>query len=177
MSAHASACMPERLVSGKQAGKETPMRRLTNHTKTGLFLMEMILCLLFLGLACAICLRLFASAYLLREEARTNNHVEEILITSCELLESWDGDPASYSAGLVKAGLLPEEAKPEKNRIRAAFDRKWTPCPLSEGYYFLNAALSHGSYLNHLALSLQKSEDKDNLQELYHYEVDMPAAR
>ena len=46
------------------------MKNFTTHSKSGLFLMEMIFVLLFLGLTCGICVRLFAASYQSRQKAR-----------------------------------------------------------------------------------------------------------
>ena len=42
------------------------MKKITTHSKSGLFLMEMIFVLLFLGLTCGVCVRLFAASYMAR---------------------------------------------------------------------------------------------------------------
>ena len=46
------------------------MKKITTHSKSGLFLMEMIFVLLFLGLTCGVRVRLFAASYMARVHAR-----------------------------------------------------------------------------------------------------------
>ena len=154
------------------------MRRITSHAKSGLFLTEMIMCLLFLGLSCAICLRLFSAAYLLREEARTNNHIQELLITTSEILEGWDGDPDSFLRQLSTADLSitkafsesdltendPEKHTAFKGSFEASFSRKWVPSSQEKAYYLMKAVLEQAELENTLELSFYrvgKEKEKD----------------
>lgn len=57
------------------------MKKLITHSKSSLFLIEMILSILILALTCTICVRIFAAAKTQREEARELNHIQE-LVTS-----------------------------------------------------------------------------------------------
>ena len=52
------------------------MKKITTHSKSGLFLMEMIFVLLFLGLTCGVCVRLFAASYMARVHAREDSHIQ-----------------------------------------------------------------------------------------------------
>ena len=56
------------------------MKKITTHSKSGLFLMEMIFVLLFLGLTCGVCVRLFAASYMARVHAREDSHIQELQI-------------------------------------------------------------------------------------------------
>ncbi|MCR5557918.1 MAG: hypothetical protein K6F75_10210 [Butyrivibrio sp.] len=58
------------------------------NSRTSLFLMELIICILFFALASAVCLRLFSSAYLLAEKNSNLNHA---LIWSQNFSESFYG--------------------------------------------------------------------------------------
>ena len=83
------------------------MHRLTSHSKSSLFLMEMIICLLFFALTCSVCIRLFSVSYVNRHKARDLNHMQEYLTTCAELLESWDGSLEDYAALLEHTGASP----------------------------------------------------------------------
>ena len=133
--------------------------------------MEMILCLLFLGLTCAITLRLFAWAYVMRAEARANNHIQEMTITASEILECWDGSAESFLKALNKAGYevesgalwkeqeilteekgsLPENVEAEYV-FTAAYDRYWLPCSFEEGVYLMQGECRRDRYENTLDL-------------------------
>lgn len=54
------------------------MRKLYNHSKSTLFLMEMILSILILSLTCTACVQIFAAARNNREKARQYNHIQEL---------------------------------------------------------------------------------------------------
>lgn len=58
------------------------------NSRTSLFLMELIICIMFFALASAVCLRLFSSAYLLAEKDSNLNHA---LIWSQNFSESFYG--------------------------------------------------------------------------------------
>lgn len=78
------------------------MKKITTHSKSGLFLMEMIFVLLFLGLTCGICVRLFAASYTDRLKAREMDHIQELVTSAGEILEGTDGTAESFLA------LMPE---------------------------------------------------------------------
>ena len=49
--------------------------------------MEMIFVLLFLGLTCGVCVRLFAASYMARVHAREDSHIQELITSAGEILE------------------------------------------------------------------------------------------
>ena len=73
------------------------MQKLTSHSRSSLFLMEMILSILILALTCTACVRIFAAAKTQRQEARELNHTQELATCSGEALEGWDGELSSFS--------------------------------------------------------------------------------
>lgn len=73
------------------------MQKLTSHSRSSLFLMEMILSILILALTCTACVRIFASAKTQRQEARELNHTQELATCAGEALEGWDGELSSFS--------------------------------------------------------------------------------
>ena len=78
------------------------MKKITTHSKSGLFLMEMIFVLLFLGLTCGVCVRLFAASYMARVHAREDSHIQELSTMAVVILEGTDGTVQSWLA------LMPE---------------------------------------------------------------------
>lgn len=73
------------------------MQKLTSHSRSSLFLMEMILSILILALTCTACVRIFAAAKTQRQEARELNHIQELATCAGEALEGWDGELSSFS--------------------------------------------------------------------------------
>ena len=72
------------------------MKKITTHSKSGLFLMEMIFVLLFLGLTCGVCVRLFAASYMARVHAREDSHIQELITSAGEILEGTDGTVQNF---------------------------------------------------------------------------------
>lgn len=73
------------------------MQKLTSHSRSSLFLMEMILSILILALTCTACVRIFAAAKTQRQKARELNHIQELTTCAGETLEGWDGQLSSFS--------------------------------------------------------------------------------
>jgi len=63
------------------------MKKITTHSKSSLFLMEMILSILILALTCTACIRIFAAAKTQRKEARELNHIQELVTSAGETLQ------------------------------------------------------------------------------------------
>ena len=81
------------------------MKKITTHSKSSLFLMEMILSILILALTCTACIRIFAAAKTQRKEARELNHIQELVTSAGETLEGWtDSSPhlPGYSDSLQR---------------------------------------------------------------------------
>lgn len=68
------------------------MKHITSHSKSSLFLMEIIFSLLILSLSACICVQLFANAKLTRKQAREWNHIQELTVTAGEFLEGTSGE-------------------------------------------------------------------------------------
>ena len=92
------------------------MKKITTHSKSGLFLMEMIFVLLFLGLTCGVCVRLFAASYTARQKAREADHIQELVTNAGEILEGTDGTAASFLA------LMPEGVEDETTAADSTSD-------------------------------------------------------
>ena len=140
------------------------MRRTTSHAKSNLFIMEMILCLLFLSLTCSVCIQLFTAAYMDRHKAREWNHIQDYVVTCAEILESWEGTAEDYSLSLQKiTGFLPVVEEPAENdpasgslqaALSLSFDRSWTVLPSSgEGQESMTEeATPPSAYTLHISL-------------------------
>ena len=107
----------------------------TIHSKSGLFLMEMIFVLLFLGLTCAICVRLFAGSYSARQSAREKNHIQELTVSVGEVLEGTDGTTASFLS-LLPDGIL------DGTQLHYCFDKNWQTASYEEAFYVMTINLA-----------------------------------
>ena len=63
------------------------MQKLNKRSGSSLFLMEMILSILILALACTACIRIFAAAGTDRRKARELNHIQTLTVSAGEILE------------------------------------------------------------------------------------------
>lgn len=104
------------------------MKQFHSHSRSSLFLAELILALCFLALVCAGCVRLFAAAYLNRTEARRLNYIQENTIQTGELLEGWSGEPNDLSA------LFPE-ASVKEDRLLLYYDKNWSSADEGDHMY------------------------------------------
>lgn len=108
------------------------MRKRTTHSKSSLFLMEMILSIFFLALACTVCVRILAAARMYRHNAREWNHIQEMTSTAGELLEGWDGDPEHFSL------LFPWEMEQAADHTyESFFDKNFSCCEQENAAYCL----------------------------------------
>ncbi len=101
----------------------------TQHNKTSLFLMELIISILFFAVAGAVCVRLFVSAHLLSEESiRINNSI----LWTQNISEVFYGkhgnlhEIADYYAD-TSIVLVSYEDNPEIGTLVMFFDKNWEP--------------------------------------------------
>ena len=111
------------------------MQKITTHSKSGLFLMEMIFVLLFLGLTCGICVRLFAASYTARQKAREADHIQELVTSIGEILEGTDGTVSSFLK------LMPDGIE-DNGEICYYFDKKWQSSSKENAVYIMTVVLS-----------------------------------
>lgn len=103
------------------------MKQLSYHSKSGLFLMEMIFALLILSISSSICIQIFAAASLSREQAREYNHIREWNVTVGEFLEGSNGTAAEFLT-FFPDGVL------EDDTIRYYFNHDWKTADASARY-------------------------------------------
>ena len=101
------------------------MRKLYNHSKSTLFLMEMILSILILALTCTACVQIFASARNNRLKARQYNHIQELAVCAGEVLEGWNGQTETFT------DLLPCSTQAE-DTLQYFYNENWELCEESD---------------------------------------------
>lgn len=112
------------------------MQKLTTHSKSSLFLMEMILSLLILALTCTACVRIFAVAKSQRIKARELNHIQELTTSAGEVLEGCDGQVSSFSAIFGDPGNTTDKL------LQYYYDNNWNTCTESSAKYTMNIQLN-----------------------------------
>lgn len=111
------------------------MQNLNKRSGSSLFLMEMILSILILALACTACIRIFAAAGTDRRKARELNHIQTLTVSAGEILEGWTGNPDDFLS-LLPGGIA------ESDKIYYYYDKEWTICSEDEAQYSLSVQLS-----------------------------------
>lgn len=102
------------------------MQKLQTHSKSSLFLMEMILAILILALTGTTCIRIFASARLQRQKARELNHIQELITSAGEVLEGWDGNISSFTSVLPASTQTSDTDQSWK--LEYFYDDNWKSC-------------------------------------------------
>ena len=92
------------------------------HSRSSLFLMEMIIAILFFSLASAVCIQLFARSHLLSTQTVNQNHA---VIQAQNLAESYLSLEGNVAA--MQDLFSPSELTDE-NTLRLAFDSSWNLC-------------------------------------------------
>ena len=126
------------------------MKKTTTHSRSGLFLMELILSLLILSLAAAACIQIFAAARSFRRQAREWNHIQELTISAGEILEGTDGSTEAF------LHLLPDGTAAD-HTLTYSFDTGWEPCAKSEAAYQMIITLHTGPGVKQADLQFQNS--------------------
>lgn len=92
------------------------------HSRSSLFLMELLISILFFSLASAVCIQLFAKSHTLGQDTVNQNNA---IVQAQNLAESWlatGGDLQDTRRLLENCIFLENE-----NRILLVFDKDWTP--------------------------------------------------
>ena len=104
-----------------------------NHSKSGLFLMELIISILFFSLASAVCIRLFAHAHIISKETVNQNNA---ITYAQNLAESWYASDGSTK--IMHTQLTDSLLSEDDMSIFLIFDKEWHPLnstSVSEAYY------------------------------------------
>lgn len=110
------------------------MKKISAHSKTSLFLMEMIFVLLFLALSSAACIRIFAAAKDNHIQAQEWRHIQTLTTSVGEILEDSDGTAKSF------VSLFPD-GQIQDNLIEWYYDSSWQLCSDSQASYKMELTL------------------------------------
>ena len=144
------------------------MKNITTHSKSGLFLMEMIVVLLFLGLTCAICVRLFAASYTARQKAREADHIQELVTNTGEILEGTDGTAESFLA------LMPDGNHTQDGSICYYYDKKWQTASKKNSIYKMAIAFSRSDFCKNVRIRISRLSGQGTEEILYTQTIRFP---
>lgn len=128
------------------------MKKAVFHSKSNLFLMELIFSLLFLALSASVCIQIFAAAASSKIEAREWNHIQEWTVSIGEFLE---GSPASASEFLDFYPLGVED----NDTLLYYFDTSWNPTNADSSHYLIQLTFSETTRKKTIAFSCYKKEE------------------
>lgn len=143
------------------------MQKITTHSKSGLFLMEMIFVLLFLGLTCGVCIRLFAASYTARVNAREDSHIQELITSAGEILEGTDGTVQSFLS------LMPEGVA-DQDSICYYFDKQWQNTSQEDAVYKMIVVCSASANIKEVQITFVKLQNASEENSLYTQTICFP---
>ena len=129
--------------------------------------MEMIFVLLFLGLTCGICVRLFAASYLARQSAREKDHIQELTVSAGEILEGTDGTAHSFLA------LLPGGTR-SGDRLLYSFDKNWQTASHEDAVYQMTVDFTVTDTKKSIDLCFYKLSGENSRESLYTLTIRYP---
>ena len=128
------------------------MKKTASHSKTILFLMEMIFVLLFLALSSTACIRIFAAAKMNHTQAQEWRQIQMLTTSVGEILEGSNGTAESFV-------LLLPDGNIQGNAIEWYYDNLWNSCSSSQASYEMELTLSEASLSRHGTLTFYRCPD------------------
>lgn len=128
------------------------MKRTSTHSKTSLFLMEMIFALLFLALSSTACIRIFAVAKANHIQAQEWRHIQMLTTSVGEILEGSDGNAQNFLT------LLPEGSI-QDNILTWYYDNFWKSTSASQADYEMELELTQEVFFKQGTLSFYRCAD------------------
>jgi len=108
-----------------------------NTSKTGLFLMELIISILFFALAGTVCIQLFAKSHMLDGKTAAQNHAIVKCEDFCEIFYGVVDETPEASERLDKIAKLTGASKAEGNVLKVYYDKEFNPCDEGSAVYYL----------------------------------------
>ncbi len=136
-------------------------------SRTGLFLMELILAVLFFSLAGAVCIRLFVNSHLISQKSVELNHG---VLWSQNVAESFfacEGELAEMAAFFPEGELRIADDGSEV--LTLCFDENFSPVPFAEAtsaYRLTASIIPTKEYLLTCRITVQKTADNTSVYEL-----------
>ncbi len=93
------------------------------HSKSSLFLMELIISILFFALASTVCIRLFAKAHLLSKQTVNETEASTLAQNLAEVYIAADGDLQKMVDMMAQTSL-----DEPQSCVQQTFDEDWKPC-------------------------------------------------
>lgn len=119
-------------------------KRATAHSRSSLFLIEMLFATFLLIFASTVCIQIFATAKIQRQKARELNHIQELTISACERLEGWNEEFPEYAT---------------QGSLQYFFDPDWNPCQQETASYVMTIQLSLSEYTKNADIRFEDASE------------------
>lgn len=138
------------------------MKKISAHSKTSLFLIEMIFVLLFLSISSAACIRVFALAETNHRKAEEIRQIEILTTSVGEILEGSNKGSELSQIENDYLSMIPGGTV-EHDSIIWYFDSSWKTCTPSKAVYEMKLELNISSFLKKGNLSFCTISDHKGL--------------
>lgn len=108
----------------------------STHSRSSLFLMELILVILFFSIAGAICIQIFAKAHLLSRSASELNRAVALAQSAAAGLEAGDGSLEDLNLQFPD-GITGTDTDGNVSQFTVYYDSDWNPCGKASASYSL----------------------------------------
>lgn len=110
-------------------------------SRSGLFLLELIISILFFSLASAVCIQLFVKAHLLDKNNRELTHSVKLTENFAEVFTSVKGDVSMLSSIYPDADITTDSIY-EKQDFSMYYNAEWNSCHSTEASYHLTVSFA-----------------------------------
>lgn len=149
-----------------------------NSSKTGLFLMELIIAILFFSLASAVCIQLFVQSHIVSRQSVELNYGVLWAQNTAELFYGCNGNAEQMAALLENSDI---QNNGNRHTLTLLFDRDFHSLDQEQqiknspdtAVYRLKADISEDSELMTCNIIVENVEDPQELQSIYSLEVSL----
>lgn len=128
-------------------------------SRTALFLMELIICVLFFSLASAVCMQLFVKAHLLDVQTRELNQAVAIAQSYAEIMRGTDGSLESILAEVP-------DAIADDNYFEVFYDKNFDVCSPDDAVYVSDVTIEPDRGIQNMQIRIVKLEDYSEIYSL-----------
>lgn len=136
------------------------------NTRSGLFLTELMIAVLFFALGSAVCIQVFVKAYTVNQDARCLSFASLEVSGAASAVKYTDGSPASLKKYFP---MLTEEA----DELVIYYDKKFRECEKSKGFFAMHISVSQEGSVNHAHIRVTAP---DRTEDIYSLSLRYPAS-
>ena len=142
----------------------------SSNNRSGLFLLEIVIAILFFAIVSAVCLRAFAKSHTLSQQASDTNHAISNMENVAELLKSVDPeDLKNHDKITTTLQTVYPELSTQYRIWDIYFDSDWEACNIDDAVYQITATDKTDIFTD--TASDTSSTDSDNGQSVRTYKL------